>query len=326
MHPMDSNLVGYLLGALDDETYQAVEGYLRTHPEARRKLDRLRRIVAPLELDRAAPEPPSHLVAATLTRVAEKRSPLPPAPRVPRSQLLGRDWWRRADVLAAAAVLLIAVGVGISWLAGGWQRSSMIACQENLHKFHRALAAYSEQRPDGAFPQVKDEGALSFAGAFVPALADAGVLPRDISLSCPAEGSCPPSLEPGQIERLVQLYHHDRERYAQVVRATTGYYAYSLGYRDGRGLCGLNRDSGGTHPIMADRPPFPAQGTAQPGNSLAHGGNGQFILFTDGSARYVTSRVLGGSDGDDIYVNINYRVRAGAHSRDAVLASGDGQP
>ena len=43
MHPMDDNLVGYLLDALNEETWRETDVYLRTHPEARGKLTRLRR-------------------------------------------------------------------------------------------------------------------------------------------------------------------------------------------------------------------------------------------------------------------------------------------
>src|SRR5262249_39151708 len=78
MHPMDDNLVGYLLDALDADTRRAVEDHLRTHPEARARLDRLRRLLEPLEADREPPAPPPHLVQATLARVAEARGrPLP---------------------------------------------------------------------------------------------------------------------------------------------------------------------------------------------------------------------------------------------------------
>src|SRR5262249_26854738 len=58
MHPMDDNLVGYLLDALDAESRRAVDDYLHTDPEARRRLDHLRRLLEPLEADGEPPAPP----------------------------------------------------------------------------------------------------------------------------------------------------------------------------------------------------------------------------------------------------------------------------
>src|SRR5205085_1864305 len=49
----------------------AVETHLRAHPADGAKLDRLRRVLRPLEADRGDIDPPSGLVVATLARVAE---------------------------------------------------------------------------------------------------------------------------------------------------------------------------------------------------------------------------------------------------------------
>src|SRR5437899_9172807 len=80
MNPMDDNLVGYLLGALDGDTHRAVDDYLRSDPDACRKLDRLRRALEPLEADRDDVAPPPGLAVRTLARVAELRLPPAPAP------------------------------------------------------------------------------------------------------------------------------------------------------------------------------------------------------------------------------------------------------
>ena len=51
MHPLDDNLVGYLLNALDDDSRRSVEVYLPPTPQ-RRKLARLQELLAPLAADR----------------------------------------------------------------------------------------------------------------------------------------------------------------------------------------------------------------------------------------------------------------------------------
>jgi len=328
MHPMDDNLVGYLLDALDADSRRAVEDYVRTHPEARARLDRLRHMLEPLEADRAPPAPPPHLVQATLARLAQARGrTLPFAPRTTSGLGGSRGGWRLSDSLIAAAMLLLSVGLGVTWVVNkGWQRSGMVACQENLHNYHRALVAYTEQRDDRAFPRVEETGPRSFAGVFVPVLAEADLLGDDISLTCPANGRRAPSREGDQMRRLEQWYASDRDRYDRAVRDMAGGYAYSLGYREGGGLCVLRRVEGeDLQPILADCPPFPGTSEATPGNSLNHGGTGQNVLFVGGSVRYVTTRTAGRDD-DDIYLNLDQRIRAGVHERDTVLGASDARP
>ena len=322
MHPMDDNLVGYLLSALDDESRRGVEGYLRSDPGARRKLARLRQVLQPLEADRAAPEPPGGLALATLDRIAEAGPrTLPLAPRVSPAQAVGRGWWRRPDVLVAAALLLIVGGVVFAWLSGTRQRSDIVACQANLHRLHTSLVNYADLH-DEAFPCVEADGARSFAGVYAPLLADAGLLGPGVSVTCPGEGPRSASQEPGQVRKLEGLFAASRPDYDRAARELGGSYAYSLGYRDGNGLCGLRKDSGDLLPILADRPPADPDG---PDNSGSHGGRGQNVLTIGGSVRYVKSRRVG-LNGDDIYVNLDQRVGAGLTSADTVLAASDASP
>jgi len=325
MHPLDDNLVGYLLNALDDDGRRSVEVYLRSNPEARRKLARLQELLSALAADRDDPAPPPGLARATLARVREAvPRTLPAAPPLSAAQAGARGWWRRTDVLAAAACLLLAVGIGAAWLVSAWQRSDILACQENLHQFHRALTAYSSARPDGAFPQVEDDGPRAAAGVFIPVLADARVLGDDVSVSCPARGRRP-APEPGQLRKLEELYRTDRDGYTRAVKDVAGCYAYALGYRDAAGLHGLRQGVGDLMPIMADCPPFHEAAAGGGGNSLSHGGSGQNVLTVGGSVRYCTNRDVG-LEGDDIYLNRNRRVLAGLSPTDTVLAVSDAVP
>src|SRR6516165_5448186 len=109
---MDENLVGYLLDALDAEDRRKVESYLRARPEARKRLARLRQLLNPLEADLHPSDPPPGLWVRTLAQVAEyqcRRLPSAPPVRVSSVPLSARGWWRRADVLVAAS-LLVCVG------------------------------------------------------------------------------------------------------------------------------------------------------------------------------------------------------------------------
>src|SRR5205807_1201050 len=100
---------------------------------------------------------------------------------------------------------------------------------------------YSTQRPDGALPRIEQKGPRSYAGMFVPILAQAGVLTEKVRLLCPACGGnhSPASSDPDQLRLLEELYETDRPRFEQAVASLAGSYAYSLGYRDDHGLHGL---------------------------------------------------------------------------------------
>jgi prepilin-type processing-associated H-X9-DG protein len=71
---------------------------------------------------------------------------------------------------------------------------------------------------------------------------------------------------------------------------------------------------------MADRPP--PEGIAN--NSINHGGAGQNVLFADGHAVFLTSRMFAGAD--DIFANNAGKVAAGLDPRDIVLGHSAARP
>ena len=122
---MDENLVGYLLGCLDEAGTRQVETYLQKSPEARQKVALLKQAMSPLAADRDELAPPPGLVGRTLARITgPDGSDLPRAPREPSAPApVLRSWWRRADVVVAASLLLAVLGIATP-LAVRWQRST----------------------------------------------------------------------------------------------------------------------------------------------------------------------------------------------------------
>jgi prepilin-type processing-associated H-X9-DG protein len=146
-----------------------------------------------------------------------------------------------------------------------------------------------------------------------------------VSLACPAQGKRPPATLSLKLDSMEQCYHQDRAGFERAVADLVGCYAYSLGFRDGEGLRGLKPACGMDRlPIMSDCPPFSGKGPGNGGNSQAHGGRGQNVLFVDGSVRYATSRQV--RPGDDIYLNNDRLILAGLHEGDSVLAASDAAP
>jgi hypothetical protein len=323
---MDHDLLGYLLNSLDADEHRRVEEYVRTHPDAATKLERLRRRLAPLAAD-DAPAPPRSLVLGTLALVAEfecGRPPLPPAPP-PKPQERGsgpRDAWhlvRRADLLVAATLLIVLSGLSTAMIVRARQQEQIISCQQNLHRWWGALDLYSNLDNNAlSFPRVEMDGPRSFAGVFVPLLHDAQVMPKDASVGCPAVAlQTPPDISMAQLEF---LYKTNLYGFQDLAPTLSGDYAYSLGYLDNGKLYGLRRDSGDLLPILADRPP-----NSFVGSSPNHGGYGQNVLYIGGEVRWCTTRTVG-VDRDDIYLNKQGQVMAGENRVDTVLAPSEATP
>jgi hypothetical protein len=319
---MDENLIGFLLKTLDPDEQRAVEAHLRDHPEERARLERLRSVLDPLlAVDKEGPAPPPGLALGAIAKIAEyKCRGITPAPRPSPWQVEGpspRRWARRADLLVAAALLLVVCGLAVPWLLRQWHEYQIRACQNNLRLFSQALNTYGETNADH-FPKVEAQGPRSVAGIFVPMLNDAGLLGSDVIIGCPADVRRPTM--PPKVGELEEMYRSRPAEFLVVAKGLAGSYAYSLGYVGEGKVNGLRRTSGDLLPILADRPP-----AGLDRNSPSHGGKGQNVLFIGGNVRWCTARTVG-YQGDDIFLNKLNEVRAGINNFDTVLGASDATP
>ena len=316
---MDEHLVGYLLNNLDQAAQQRVEGQLRNDPQARRRLELLRRMLAPLEEDRHI-QPPPDLAIKTLARVAEHLCrELPKLPRpVSRTAPAPARSWRRVDVLVAASLLFGVVTLSFPLISRWRHNHAIVECQKNLGDFYLALASYRDIHK--AAPNFADNPPpRNVAGMIAPILHDAKVLPDTVSICCPAiKGAVPCAVTLAKIGSLTP------EEFQQEAPRLLPCYAFSLGYREnGVYYCPMDPlpdIPSARVPLMADRPPLTGMG-----NSPNHGGQGQNVLFQDGHVEYILGRKIG-TDGDDIYLNRYMKVAAGIGCADAVLGSSAAQP
>jgi hypothetical protein len=324
---MDDHLLGYLLKGLEPDEQREVELYLREHPEAHKRLNQLRRSLERLAHDAVDEEPPPYLWVGALARIAEyKCQSLPVAPKPSPSQASpGRSWWRRADLFVAAALLLVVSGLIVSGVARLRLEHQEQACRENLRRFHGALWAYSDNH-QGRFPWIRPEPPQHLAGYFVPILYEEGVLPPNVTISCPATGQRPPQTL--TLTELEELRKTSPSQFRYVARNLGGCYAYSLGYIEFDNahpiVVGLTHRMDQELPIMADAPP---RGTVDLATAYSpnHGGKGQNVLYIGGHVRFKTSRAAG-IRGDDIYLNADRVVRAGRDERDTVLGVSEASP
>jgi prepilin-type processing-associated H-X9-DG protein len=316
---MDDNLVGYLLNALDPDTHRDVARYVRDHPEAQQRLERLRQALVPLAADRDEIDPPRGLAIRTLARVAEYRCrelPRAPVTAATRTPSRSRGGWRRIDALVAAALLLAAGGIVLPLRSKVMAEVDRVACKNNQKEFWAACERFRDVKGhQDEYPNVAEHKPLDVAGITVPVLQEAGVLrPENFSVRCPPQSALAECRA-----TLAELQSLSSEEFGRRAPGLLGCYGYSLGYWDHGQVHGVCR-SDDHQVLLADRPPA----GGRPGNSPNHGGTGQNVLFVDGHVEWHPTRTLGGDD--DLYLNQNQQVGAGVDRNDRVIGSSGDRP
>lgn len=246
-------------------------------------------------------DPPTELNfdsdALTKSRASTPR--LRPAPPTDEPEYRGGPRFR-ADVLVAACIAFVGLGLVLSGVAKARHQSRVVACQNSLRTLHSGLAGYADSDPQGRYPQIGTP-ALPTADAFATSLVDLGYLPAGYKPGCPAAAECPS-------------------------------YTYTLGFRGGPNneIVGLRRptstcdpaDENDLMPISADQPTASAAPAAGPVSPHAGCMN---VLFVGGNVRLTRSPNIG-PRGDDIYRNLYGQVAAGANRVDAVLGGPGTRP
>jgi hypothetical protein len=258
----------------------------------------LNRLLAVLVADRDTVAPPPGLAARTVGRVAQVlvgEGRFDPAtgqfrdPPVAVPSGLARRTvsdspvflsWARADMLVVAALLMLAVALGVPLVQKVRARADAVACRDQLRGLHAELKGYADAH-DGRLPQVGTAG-VPTAGGFVAELVRAGQSEPGRKLGCGR-----PDGDPG--------------------------YAYTLGYvNHGGWLTGVRLgDVPDATPVAADLPRYD-------GDTVSGRHGGWNVLTAGGSVRFVTTGHVG-RDGDDIFRNGDGWHRAGLNTEDISL-------
>lgn len=334
--PVQEQLLGHLLGALDDAEQAEVETRLKGDPNWRRALSVLRERLEPLAEAELDFDPPPGLAERTCRLVAardrlqrhctQRSGPPPQSPPASRTRgpamspatappsWLGRIRW--LDVAMAAGLFLAASALIFPAIQHSRFRSRLTACQNNLRELGRALKQYSLLHA-GYFPRIPTRGKASAAGIYAPTLLSDNLL---------ADGKwvvCPGSELAGQgrfrVPLLDEFQSASQEQIDEFRQRMGGSYGYCLGYmRDGvyHATKDLNRSR---FALMADAPSDLAGY-----QSLNHSGRGQNVLFEDLRVQFLTSSRP--YDADDFYANDYGLVAAGAHMNDSVIGSSSSAP
>jgi hypothetical protein len=175
--PIHQQLIGHLLGALDDDEQEWVESRLEHDEEYRRQWGEWRRRLAPLLAMRPDFEPPPGLAERTCRLVAAcapapRQAEARPGKMSPDLALPGgaaHVGW--LDVAAVAVILLVAAILVPPAIHNSRFHSRLASCQEKLRQVGLALAQYGYDHGNPV-SELADNERLTDAGQFAAELLD----------------------------------------------------------------------------------------------------------------------------------------------------------
>ena len=155
---MQHDLLGYLLGALDEDEQKRVEAQLHEDPELREQLKLLERSLMPLDEIDETSDPPPGLARRTLSLVESHRG----QPAISRPAVRSR--LRLADMLASTVACSIVALLLFPAILNARFTSRVNSCQMNLRNLGTQLVTYAESHKNRHYPPLDASGKFSFAG------------------------------------------------------------------------------------------------------------------------------------------------------------------
>ncbi len=323
---MQSELLGYLLEALEPHEHKQVEDELKVNNQLRDDLEVLRRGLACLEGDGGHYDAPAGLAHRTINLIFVDRAVATPGPaasadavslppRPVREAPATSRRWRFADVSTAAGILVAALAVTVPAIHQSRVNAQRIACQDNLKDLHAGIATYVDRHK--GLPIADGAGNFAVAGIVGPRLFSAGYLNDPHTLVCPgSESDCDLSDYP-TLERVKAATGDDL---VKMHKAIGGSYAHMVGHmKDGRyeKPSGLN---GGRAPLAADLSDKNGQFQSH------HGWATSNLVMNDGQVLSLRNSEVPGLRDKDFYRNDEGRRAAGLNVGDSVLLDSDMTP
>ena len=323
---MRDELVGYLLGAIEEPDAKRVETALsdpQQGPALKRDLEQLRRAIEPLARDLGPLSAPPGLARRTMrfveSQAAAAAGPLPtPRGLTPEegswSGAGPRAWLDRTIMAATALAACVLVG---PLLLDAIMESRARRAERSLQKTSGALQGYAESHR--VFPTPPDSGPLSRAGLYGPTLvSEHRLVADDGTLLCPdTELARRGNFRVPTLDELKAAV--GTPQFDELVRIMGGDYGYTLGHRDATGALqpnmNLRREH---HPIMADAPDESGHKSSNHPDGLHH------VLYEDGRVKRIFAEDVHG--GDHLFKNHDGKTAAGVDPEDAVIGDSHHQP
>jgi prepilin-type processing-associated H-X9-DG protein len=294
--PTHQQLIGHLLGALEDDEQKCLDERLDSDAECYKALVRWRQMLTPLEAMRPDFEPPPGLAARTFQFVAANAPGESPTDGKPRKMSafplppLCATGFKPVDIAFVSLMIFLCVALIPPAICGSRFHSRLAACQAGLKGFGLALTEYG-YRQNSEPSELAANGRLTSAGVFAAGMLRNGRLSADRCNACPdawldvqgvadliADANAANRPEnPWKQRDIVFVSQNDRQ---------TGSNYWSGTLRDGtlndQKTASLPVDS----PLLADAPSadLPDQDAV-----AYHDGRGRNMFYADGHVSFVSN-------------------------------------
>ena len=307
---MQENIIGYLLGALDDDEMARFEAELEFDEELQLRVQDAARGLQILG-DSTELEPPPGLVQATFRRVDAVAAPR--LSTAHRRELQPTESWSLLDMIVAASVLFISCLLFTPAIQGSRIQAQISACQDNLRQIGQALIGYSLANAKQTFPQIPNDANTGVAGIYASILNDAGFINDDHMYYCPSLTRQDLDETKWRIPRFDEFTKAYGPALAELHAMAGGTYGYTMGYFEGGKLQPVCNENRKNYPICADQ----LYCESRPNQlQLTH----RNVLFEYGGVRTFASN-LREWNGDLIFEDLYGRRRAGVNKHDAVISA-----
>jgi hypothetical protein len=316
-------LLGHLLGALEEDEQSAMNARLNQDPVYRKETVLLNRLLEPLSGLRKDYDPPAGLAERTC-RFVFSNIPTPASaetgkklrPNVTPPSWAGR--MTKLDMIMAATVLVAASLLIFPALENSRFSARRAACQDNLRELGNALTKYSEVN-GGYFPTVPSQGKLAAAGIYAPVLFQNKLLTDVSRVVCP-DSRLAAQRNTFRVPTYKELELSPTNQIVDLRSTMGGSYGYNLGYAKNDVYYPTRNLHRNNFAIMSDAP------SDRPEHlSNNHGSWGQNVLFEDTSVKFLTKSKIEGS-GDDFFTNDAGQVAAGLNQNDSVIGGSQASP
>ncbi|MEK6249367.1 MAG: hypothetical protein N2C12_14385 [Planctomycetales bacterium] len=333
---MRYQLVGYVLGALDDAERRELERQIADDSRMQVELELVRRAVEPLSVAKSLVAPPNGLAQRTCDLIdSQYREPstgrqLQPATA---SATIAEDMtvtsrrhrWSMVDLAVAAGIVIAATMLLFPMVSHSRFQSHVSACQNNLATIGQAIQTYGRDH-QGRIPEIPQQGSLAVAGVYSTRLIEAGLVENPQTFVCSGSelGCSGTPIEIPEFGELAKLAANGDSRLDEILSNVGGSYAYNLGYLEDDRYCTVSlNDGSNSHKVLLADAPGKNLGWKQSNN---HGGEGQNALYADGHVRYLTSCRNPLCVDGDIFHNNDGKIAAGMNDLDMVVGQSTVRP